>query len=433
MINMGMLKRLITVIALGVILCALGYQQSLDKMDTLKTLQQIDGRIHSFQQVKGRFPAYSVTDSNGELIGYAVLASASGYGGPVMTGSLIDTEGTIKKTAVIRHFETPLYFSKVTAAGYPENLQATEIRHFPVYGQDIDGVSGATLTAKAIVKSVELGSSQIGIEQLDLDLVPPPALEWRWEEVAAVILTGTAVVVTMLGLTKLRPLLLILSVLLTGFLLNASLNLGNLVTAISGNWPSFGERPLWFVLVLGIPLTTILLRKNYYCTSLCPFGAVQEGIYKGLSLASYNPPHSILNKVRVWRWILLWMAIVLALFSNHSSIAGYEPFTTFFDGSGNSAQWIVLLLVLLMSVGIFRIWCRCFCPVGAILDLLSKARSSVFQKKFQHDNRMKNRECLNCGGTHAKLSSGDLLFIVLAVLINGLLILALLLNAKALS
>ncbi|MCO1601192.1 4Fe-4S binding protein [Desulfosporosinus nitroreducens] len=78
-----------------------------------------------------------------------------------------------------------------------------------------------------------------------------------------------------------------------------------------------------------------------------------------------------------------------ALFNN-PGVASYEPFSVFFDGDGNTAQWIIMGLILLLSMFILRFWCRCFCPIGAFLDFLAlckrKSKKLLRNKSVPEDS-----------------------------------------------
>lgn len=103
-----------------------------------------------------------------------------------------------------------------------------------------------------------------------------------------------------------------------------------------------------------------------------------------MNLTKNRLDHRIAVMAGKSRWFFIWLAVLFALFFNNPGIASYEPFSPFFGGEANVAQWILMGLLLVLSIVVFRFWCRLFCPVGAILDLLAKFKryvKKVFAKK----------------------------------------------------
>jgi polyferredoxin len=224
----------------------------------------------------------------------------------------------------------------------------------------------------------------------------------------------------------------------------SSLSLGNFVSIVMNKMPVITERPIWFVLVIGILFFTLILGKNIYCGWLCPFGAVQEGIYKALNLTSNRLDKRIISVAGKSRWFFIWLAAMFALFFNNPGIASYEPFSPFFGGKANTAQWILMGLILLLSIMVFRFWCRCFCPVGAILDFLAQVKRKIkklFGKKPSVElSRVMHNEsgcasCSSCQSTCGKhvqkvtaLSPFNKFILFLMAIIELLIIAALLQN-----
>jgi NosR/NirI family transcriptional regulator, nitrous oxide reductase regulator len=213
-----------------------------------------------------------------------VITEASGYGGKLMMLSIVDEAGKIKDVALIKDFETPLYLNKVLQSGLLDKLKERSVQDQVI---DLDGVSGATVTSKAVFTAIQKGTTQIGNGQLGMDIPYRNSLKVIWQDSVAVSLLVLAVACSVLNLKRLRPWLLVLAVLFIGFIMNYSLTFSNFVSIFSANLPVFIERPIWYVMVLGILCITLILGRNVYCTWLCPFGAAQEGIFKSLNLFSF--------------------------------------------------------------------------------------------------------------------------------------------------
>lgn len=350
------------------------YQQISNKQDLLGLLQQGEPKAEQFKEIAGAYNTFELLDEKGNFLNYAVLASASGYGGPMTMLTIVSQDGKIANAVLTENSETPLYLKKVLAAGYPENLQGKAVTGPLAENEDVDIISGATRTTEGITLAVEKGMYQIGKNQLGLAVPTLKTFRFQWQDGLVVLLLILAVLAAARNLRKLRPWLLAATAVVLGFMANSSLTIGNFMSIVALKMPNFNERPVWYIVVLGVLAVTLLLGKNFYCAWLCPFGAVQEGIYKALNLANYRPNPQLISLARKGRWPFLWLAAMLALLFNNPGIASYEPFAVFFNGDGNTAQWIIMGIILLFGIFVLRFWCRCFCPVGAFLDALALAK-----------------------------------------------------------
>ncbi|WP_291352911.1 4Fe-4S binding protein [Desulfosporosinus sp.] len=407
-------KPLIIIVACCLLLLTSIYQQINNKQDILSLLQQGEPATAHFKEVKGIYKTYELIDENGNFLSYAVISSASGYGGPITMLTSVSREGTILSVVLIENSETPLYLKKVISAGYPENLHGKEITQPLKNHKDIDVVSGATQTTQGILLAVEKGIYQVGQTQLGLSVPTLKTYHFQWQDGLTVLLLFLAIVAANRNLRKVRPWLLVASVVVLGFMANTSLTIGNFMSIMLLKMPSVIERPAWYLLVVGILAITLLWRKNFYCYWLCPFGAVQEGTYKALNLVSYQPNPIIIVKARKSRWLFLWLAAMLALLFNNPGIASYEPFIVFFSGDGNTAQWIIMGLILLFSILILRFWCRCFCPVGAFLDFLAQYKRK--SKKLLLNKPVSEEPLKSTLGSFDKLVACTILAICILIL-----------------
>jgi polyferredoxin len=226
-----------------------------------------------------------------------------------------------------------------------------------------------------------------------------------------------------------------------GFLCNYSLTVGSYIGLLSGQLPVFSERPIWYVMVPGILVITLVWGRNFYCSWICPFGAVQEGLYHSLNLFQFSPSSAIKSRIARFRWPLAWLAAILAFIFNNGQIAAYEPFAVFFSASGNTAQWIMMIVIVLASIAQMRFWCGSFCPVGLILQLLAcarrKARRLLGQKRTKKEEQEIVSSCQVCSNpdcpTPARIaqerySIQDKIFIGTAIIVNLLIIGTLLQN-----
>ena len=391
------------------LLAALVRQHFSNKEDILALIQKLEPAAVQVHQSEGMYKTYVISDKTDKLLSYGVISYASGYGGPITLLTEISPQGSIIRITMLENSETPLYLDKVMKKGYPENLAGKEITKPLESNPDIDVVSGATRTTKGILMAVEKGMYQVGKNQLHLNVpnVEGPHVQWTDGAVVGVLLG--AIVAAGRNMRKVRPWLLALSVIVLGFVANVSLTLGNYVSILTGKMPSLVERPVWYIMVIGILVVVLFWGKNFYCSWLCPFGAAQEGIYKALNLLNYQVPRQIVEKARKLRWPLIWLAVLLALLYNNPGIASYAPFAVFFSGNGNTDQWLIMGLILLLSIITLRFWCRCFCPVGTVLDFLATLKYKVKRYWRQRSKGLpdENKDWVRCSGKNIKESGKE--------------------------
>lgn len=398
-------RYIIVAVALLLLSIAVVYQRGSDEQNILSLLQKAEPDVEQYNEVKGSYPTYELFDGDGRFLNYAVISSASGYGGEIRMLTTVNKVGTINRVVLLDHAETPIYLNKVLKSGYLENLQDKSISN-PLKSYDgLDAVSGATRTTEGILSAVSKGVSQIGENQLGMASPIEEGIHFVWQDGLVILIVFVACLASVKKIKKLRTWLLVASVIVIGFLTKQSLTLGNFMSILTGNMPAFAERPIWFIFVIGIVIVTLVFGKNIYCSWICPFGAAQEGIYKALNLKTYKVDPRIIAIAKKSVWFFIWLAAMLALIFNNPGSSSYEPFSVFFGGEGVKSQWIIMGIVVIMSILVYRLWCRMFCPVGTVLDLVAKGKRKskkllknkpTIQVEFVHGENPMCTSCSNC-------------------------------------
>lgn len=127
--------------------------------------------------------------------------------------------------------------------------------------------------------------------------------------------------------------------------------------------------------------TIFLWGKSLFCGWICPFGALQEIIFKIRSLLLKNNnslefPIAITNKLRYLRYVIFLILTVISFisFDYAEVLAEIEPFkTTWILGITNRSFFISFYTLSLLIIGLitYRFFCRFICPLGAFLSFLS--------------------------------------------------------------
>jgi len=314
-------------------------------------------------------------------IGYVALGQADGYGGPMRVAVGVDPSGSVVGIAVVDHRETTAYFQRVEAADLLEALLGRRYSDSFRFGEDLDGVTGATLTAGALARSVEAGLRDVAGGPLKLPLPPQEIapLEFGIPEATLAALFVVALFGYSGGSRRrkaIRWLGLLIGLVMLGFVYNKPLTLTNVNSLLIGYWPGWRSGLYWYLLAVGVLLLPLVLGRNPYCRAICPFGATQEG----LALVGQSKPR-IPQRYRVYlRWIprfLAWAAILMALVYRNPALANYEVSGTLFNLIGSDLQFVILALFLVGSLFVTRPWCNYACPLRAVTDYLRLVRKEM--------------------------------------------------------
>ncbi len=103
----------------------------------------------------------SYAKKNGELVGYTVKSSVNGFGGQVTLMTGIDINGNITGMKVLSHTETAGLGAKATESDWQAQFvgkdtagELTVIKNGGANDTQIDAITGATITSRAVTKGV---------------------------------------------------------------------------------------------------------------------------------------------------------------------------------------------------------------------------------------------------------------------------------------
>jgi len=137
--------------------------------------------------------------------------------------------------------------------------------------------------------------------------------------------------------------------------------------------PSLFLNDLPLLLIVLFTLITTLFWGRVFCSSLCPFGALQDFITRIVPKKWQRElPQAIHDKALYIKYGILALLVVTAVTVSDLSLFQYfEPFGTVFYFSRSMVLWGILAAFLLASVFIRRFYCRYACPLGAALGVTS--------------------------------------------------------------
>ena len=143
-------------------------------------------------------------------------------------------------------------------------------------------------------------------------------------------------------------------------------------TDLSYRWRGF-SRSIALSAAVGV---TALLMGRFFCGFICPIGALQDFFkYLGtkLRLKEIKLHGFKIFKPEIIKYFILIIVLVLSILGAGNLISPFSPWLAYlniFAGFNLQFGSIILLIIMILSLFIKRIFCRCFCPFGAFQSLL---------------------------------------------------------------
>lgn len=316
-----------------------------------------------------------------EIVGYAAVGEAPGYGGPVQIMVGMDPSGVVTGVQVLSHRDSPGFFRLVANSDMLEQFVDRSYDSPFTIGEDIDAVSGATFSAEGVAASARQAIRQIADEGLSEPLPPERrTLSIGVPEIVLVLLFAVGYfghkAKASKWKTRSRWASLLTGMVVLGFIYTAPLTIIMVTSLLSGYWPDWHNNLYWYLLIGGVLFVTIIDGKNPYCGWFCPFGAVQECLAKVTDAKLYRP-RKLHNALKWSQRGLALTAVVLGLMFRRPGAAGYEPFGTLFDLQGSAVELAFLAMVLLASLITYRPFCNYLCPIDPVVDFIAAVRKWV--------------------------------------------------------
>jgi len=288
----------------------------------------------------------------------------------------------------------------------------------------IDTISGATITVMVLnatitrsMQKVALSRGLVGVsyntKQQAMDKeVPPIWLEvWRNQTMRIGVLSvGLFALLVLLVLQDwfarraklleyVRIGYLLYTVFFIGWYALAQLSVVNVITFVKAllsgfHWDNFLMDPLMFLLWGFVAMTILLWGRGVYCGWLCPFGALQELLFRvarWLRLPTIEFPDVVHERLWAIKYILLlglfglsMQSLVLA-----EKWAEVEPFKTTFVLQFNRELVFLSYAILLLVISMFmrKFYCRYLCTLGAALTFPSKFRIFSWLRRHKECGR----------------------------------------------
>ncbi|MCH2357791.1 MAG: 4Fe-4S binding protein, partial [Pseudomonadales bacterium] len=195
----------------------------------------------------------------------------------------------------------------------------------------------------------------------------------QWAEIAALLLLLVLVMTSFLRKSaSLRWVTLAYTLVYLGFIDGTFLSVSHITNGIKLG-PSLFLADLPLLIIVVFTLVTTLFCGRVFCSSLCPFGALQDFLTRFVPhKLQKRVPQALHDKAIYIKYGILLLLIVMALTYSELSVFQYfEPFGTIFYQSQSILLWGILLAFLAASSVVSRFYCRYACPLGAALGVVS--------------------------------------------------------------
>lgn len=372
----------LTIIAMVLIIIAWFMGGQLENADILSSIKSKMPKIAKLEEVEDA--SYKIYDTNGKDLGYLTVESSMGYGGPLQMAVAVNREGKIFDLAVINSKETPSYLEKVLKTDFLDKIIGKAYNEEYSIAKEIDAVSSATYSSRAIVEASKKGNRFIASNILGFDVPKEktPAIKFGVAEIVLVLLfaLGYFAHKKTFKYTKIvRWITMLTGLFIIGFYYNKPFTLSMMNQLLLGYLPPLHSHLYWYLLLGGIFLVFTVDNKNPYCQWFCPFGAAQEC----MGLVGGAKPRSTGKFKNVLKWslrIVTFLAIIFALLLRNPGVTSYEVFGTLFKLTGSYFQFAILGIVLVSSMFIKRPWCNYLCPLGPVVDHFTHFRRLIINK-----------------------------------------------------
>jgi Na+-translocating ferredoxin:NAD+ oxidoreductase RnfG subunit len=403
------------------LLATAGNLRAGDKQLLLQQVQAIFPTAQEIGAFSGTPPSAPVRQS-GHALGYVfytdeVMPIPAYSGKPVNCLVGFDLHGKITGVRIVHHEEPILVvgLSDRDLARFTDQYRglpiANEIR---IGGQKkprrsvIDGISGATITTMVINRTISMGVKKVAAarDMLHKDAgtysfeQPEPLWQQLWLARIphiAILSAGLLLLLCILMfqdwlarhptlLTQVRTVFLVYTVVFIGWIAAGQLSVVNVLTFSNSllhgfSWESYLIDPMLFLLWSFVAFTLLLWGRGVYCGWLCPFGALQELLFRlarRLGLPEWEPPEVLHERLWALKYLILLALFGLSLQSlaRAELYAEVEPFKTAFS----LVFWrdwpfvVYALLVLALGMVVRKAYCRYLCPLGAALTFPGRFR-----------------------------------------------------------
>ncbi len=320
--------------------------------------------------------------------------SEEGYQGPTELLLLFDVDQVLRNVRIRSSYDNEPYVGYVRQEysfwAKFKGRSLPDLAGLNVEREEIEGVSGATMTSLAVARTIAASLSRLQAQEQQ-EAAEFEQRKWNWS-----MTEGITAAIALLGIVWSRvawrgrrwPRFLwqIVCLLLLG------LYAGNLLSlALLSGWTRGG---IQFKLAPGLSLLLIiavvwpmLTKQNVYCDHICPHGALQqwlmrvrkkrrgEGSLQGAERSGGRDRLGVIfNLLAVTPLLILIAAAGWLLYDWPVHLAWLEPFDAYSWRIGFSISLVVWMIGMGFSYLRPMSYCRVMCPTGKVLGFVRRGQ-----------------------------------------------------------
>ncbi len=313
-----------------------------------------------------------------QTLGYVLLSSdlekqTRGFADVIDFAVVLSKDLSLLGIEIVASKETPSYIKYLKKEGFFEQFKDMKVDALISFTPDL--VTGATMSSNAIATDLKSVLVKVG----DIKNTPKHLNRMMlMKNGAAFLLLAFSLLHFFFPkkMAKTRLVLLMLSIVILGIWCGYFLSL-----AVFKSWLINGVVLQMQAAMFGIFILSVFLplftRKDFYCTYVCPFGAMQELAGK-ISTKKVSFPKPVKAFLRWTRFGVLVIIFILLFIGLDLPLSDMEPFSLMQFRAASLFVLILASFMIVLSVFIAKPWCRYFCPTGMFLSLF---RKPVFYRK----------------------------------------------------
>lgn len=261
--------------------------------------------------------------------------------------------------------------------------------NFVIYaGDDFKAVDSSEFNETDSFESAEFNQTDIAINEKKTDTANLLTYDkYLTDDTVKIyitfILLVLAVIMVHYRLFIIRKLFLIISIGYFGFYMGGcSCSIGAFLKTVSGYSITF-----YGVISFVIPLLFAIVKGRVFCGWVCPIGALQEILAVKDKL--FKIPLRVEKMLSYLRYIILFSIIAITLISGKFIGQEIMPFKAIFNFKGNIVQVLLGILFVLISIFLYRPFCKFICPYSIVLEIAAKLPFNKF--------KCSDNGCSSCG------------------------------------
>jgi Na+-translocating ferredoxin:NAD+ oxidoreductase RnfG subunit len=346
---------------------------------------------------------YSSPDGVTAFNSFDVTPSIKGYAGPIKLLVALEPGGRITGLKVLEHKETPNYVHRMEKPEFLGQFLGKSVNEPLEMDVDIDGISRATVSVKALTESVRESSREVASRAMGVRVIEKKergGLAPGWIAYLLFFLFSFSLYFITRRprysgrLQRARDAVMVISVLLVGLWLSSPFSILHVLNVALFR---ISSDMLLSVIFLSTVIS-IALAGRFYCGWLCPFGALSEFLSR-IPLKKWAVPAKLDDGWRNIKYWLLGLVAAAVLLSGKVAFGNFETYVTLFSFHGTAFTWAIVVIGLLASLRVRRFWCRYLCPVAALAGLFSRQDPvyvSTGNCPMANRHEPLNSECIRC-------------------------------------